>query len=107
MQLLAALKQSGCVDPDIFIAKNNALAQQLRDAKQAKSRIMNGAGNDTIPRTKKLMEILSSSPDTLAAFDATLFSRLVDKIIIDSNTQVRFRLINGLELGENIERTVR
>lgn len=107
VQLLAALKQSGCVDPDIFIAKNNALTQQLRDAKQAKSRIMNGAGNDTIPRTKKLMEILSSSPDTLAAFDATLFSRLVDKIIIDSNTQVRFRLKNGLELRENIERTVR
>lgn len=107
VQLLATLKQDGYVDPDIFIAKNNTLAQQLRDAKQAKSRIVNESGDDAIARTKELVDILSSAPDTLASFDADLFGQLIDKIIIDSNTQVRFRLKNGLELRESIERTVR
>lgn len=68
---------------------------------------MNESGDDAIARTKELVDILSSAPDTLASFDADLFGQLIDKIIIDSNTQVRFRLKNGLELRESIERTVR
>jgi hypothetical protein len=32
---------------------------------------------------------------------------LVEKIIIESNDTLRFRLHNGLELRESIERTVR
>ena len=31
----------------------------------------------------------------------------IDKVIIESNTSLRFRLNNGLELRESIERTVR
>lgn len=31
----------------------------------------------------------------------------IDKVIIESNTSLRFRLKNGLELRESIERTVR
>ena len=48
-----------------------------------------------------------SEPDMLDIFDAELFSQLIDKIIIDSNTSLRFRLKNGLELRETMERTVR
>ena len=38
---------------------------------------------------------------------AELFGQLIDKVIIESNTSLRFRLKNGLELREGIERTVR
>ena len=107
VQLLAALKQSGCVDPDIFIAKSNAMAQQLQGAKQAKTRVMDDAGDDTSARTKELIAVLSSGPDTLETFDAELFGRLIDKVIIETNTSLRFRLKNGVELRESIERTVR
>ena len=64
------------VDPDIFISRQNELAEQLRAAK-------------------------------LDAFDGELFRELVDKIIVESNDRLRFRLVNGLELTEPIERTVR
>lgn len=40
-------------------------------------------------------------------FDGELFGQLIDKVIIESNTSLRFRLKNGLELREGIERTVR
>lgn len=40
-------------------------------------------------------------------FDGELFGQLIDKVIIESNTSLRFRLKNGLELQESIERTVR
>ena len=36
-----------------------------------------------------------------------LFGELVEKIIVESNDRLRFRLRNGLELAETIERTVR
>jgi len=106
-QLLTTLKGSGCVDPDIFISKSNKLTEQLRAAKQAKSRILNQDGDDTIPGTQELLTILKRGPETLHDFDGELFGQLIDKVIIESNTSLRFRLKNGLELREGIERTVR
>ena len=106
-QLLTTLKESGCVDPDIFISKSNALTEQLRAAKRAKSRILNQDGDDTIPCTQELITILKRGPETLHDFDGELFGQLIDKVIIESNTSLRFRLKNGLELRESIERTVR
>ena len=106
-QLLATLRESGCVDPDIFISKSNKLTEQLRATKQAKSRILNQDGDDTIPCTQELITILKREPETLRNFDGELFGQLIDKVIIESNTSLRFRLKNGLELREGIERTVR
>ena len=106
-QLLATLRESGCVDPDIFIFKSNKLTEQLRAAKQAKSRILNQDSDDTIPCTQELITILKRGPETLRNFDGELFGQLIDKVIIESNTSLRFRLKNGLELRESIERTVR
>ena len=106
-QLLTTLRESGCVDPDIFISKSNKLTEQLRAVKQAKSRILNQDGDDTIPCTQELITILKRGPETLRNFDGELFGQLIDKVIIESNTSLRFRLKNGLELREGIERTVR
>ena len=48
-----------------------------------------------------------SEKDFLDTFDEELFRELVEKIIVESNNRLRFRLINGLELTESIERSVR
>ena len=53
------------------------------------------------------MEILDDGPDFLDSFYAELFGELVETIIVESNERIRFRLKNGLELSETIERTVR
>ena len=53
------------------------------------------------------MDTLTDGPDFLDRFDAELFDALVEKIIVDSNECLRFRLKNGLELAEQIERTKR
>ncbi|MBD5147710.1 MAG: recombinase family protein, partial [Oscillibacter sp.] len=106
-RLLALLKKQGAVDPDIFISRSNRLAEQLRTAKQAKSRLMDAEENQTITQTQELLDILDDGPEFLESFDGELFSEMVDKIIVESNERLRFRLLNGLELRENIERTVR
>ena len=54
-----------------------------------------------------MIEALEAGPGFLDAFDGELFRELVDRIIVESNDCLRFRLVNGLELTEPIERTVR
>ena len=106
-RLLAELKQQGLVDPDIYITRSNTLAEQLRTAKLEKERFLESEEDQTIQQTQVLLEILETGPEFLEAFDEELFSELVAKIIVENNECLRFRLINGLELTETIERTVR
>lgn len=106
-RLLTVLKKQGAVDPDIFISRTDRLAERLRSAKQAKSQLLDAEEDQTITRPQQLLNVLDDAPEFLEAFDGELFGELVDKIIVDSNERLRFRLINGLELTENIERTVR
>ena len=104
---LTAMNKGGSVDPDIFIAKSNQLAEQLRKAKQQKERLQKMEDNDLIEKTEQIQEALLEAAELPETFDAELFCELIETIIVQSNTKIRFRLINGIELPESIERTVR
>ena len=107
VQFLTQLQQAGGVDPDTFISSNNKLNEQLRRLKQEKARLLDTDSDDLADRTRDLMDALEDGPDFLDSFDAELFDALVEKIIVDSNERLWFRLKNGLELPEQIERTRR
>ena len=107
VQFLTQLQQAGGVDPDTFITSNNKLSEQLRRLKQEKARLLDTDSDDLADRTRDLMDALEDGPDFLDSFDAELFDALVEKIIVDNNERLRFRLKNGLELTEQIERTKR
>ena len=107
VQFLTQLQQAGGVDPDTFISSNNKLNEQLRRLKQEKARLLDTDSDDLADRTRDLMDALEDGPDFLDGFDAEPFDALVEKIIVDSNERLRFRLKNGLELTEQIERTKR
>ena len=79
-------------DPDIFISRSNDLAQKLRVAKQEKERILGAECDNTIPRTRELMETLETLPEFLPAFDGEIFADLVDGITVDAGNTLRFRL---------------
>ena len=57
--------------------------------------------------TREMIDSLENGPELLTEFDPDLFTDLIEQIIVDSKDRVRFRLRNGLELTENIERTSR
>lgn len=106
-QTLAFLKQNALVDPDIFISKSNELTRQLRQAKLDKEKLMDAEGDATAQQTRELIALLEDGPDLLDHPDTELCGALVAEIIVESNDTLRFRLHNGLELRESIERTVR
>lgn len=57
--------------------------------------------------TLQLLDVINAGPAMLESFDEELFYELIEKIIVESNMKIRFRLKNGLELPEIIQRTVR
>lgn len=107
VQFLTQLQQQGGVDPDTFISSSNKLNEQLRRWKQEKARLLDTDSDDMIDKTREIMDVLSDGPDFLDHYDAELFDALVERIIVESNERLRFRLKNGLELTEQIERTQR
>lgn len=104
---LAVLNQKGLVDSGIFISQSNQLAQQLHRAKTEKARLLSQVQDSTIEKTQEILETLETGPEFLDAFDPDLLGELVGKIIVYSRTKIGFLLLNGLELPETIERTVR
>lgn len=104
---LADMNKLGLVDPDIFISQSNELAHQLQAAKRKKEQLIGDRDDDTIPQTRALLETLEAMPEFLPDFDSEIFGDLVEKITAESNTCLRFCLKNGLELTEQIRRTVR
>ncbi len=107
VQFLTQLQQAGGVDPDTFISSNNKLSEQLRRLKQEKGRLLDTDSDDLADRTRDLMDALEDGPDFLDGFLMRSCSMRLEKIIVDNNERLRFRLKNGLELLEQIERTKR
>jgi hypothetical protein len=106
-QMLTQLNQQGLIDSDIFIYQSNEIASQMRELKRKKAQAMDNGDDKTMARTREIIEALESDSESMDEFDEPMFNELVEKIIVDSNEQIRFRLKNGLELTEQIERTKR
>ena len=106
-RLLAQLKQQGVVDPDIFISRGNLLAERRGEIKRKKEQLLRAEEDRTIQQTQELLDILESGPDWLGSFDEDLFREMVERITVVDNETLRFRLINGMEVTEHVERTKR
>ena len=104
---ISLLNQQGLVESDYFISKSNQLAKQLRTAKQQKEKLLEREDDELIKMTRLIIESLEEGPADLDSFEEELFCELIDRIIVESNTRIRFRLKNGLELPESIERMAR
>ena len=76
-------------------------------AKRKKECLLIESADGALAQTEELIAALEEGPDDMDCFDAEVFDELVEKIIVDSNEQIRFRLKNGLELCETIRGKIR
>ena len=63
--------------------------------------------NDTLAGLRALDEAIAAISETQTAFNEDLFAEIVRDITAVSHTELRFRLLGGLELTEAIERRER
>lgn len=105
--MLAEMQKHGLVNSDLFLSQTNEIARKLREAQAQKERLLSEDQDRTLAQTRELLEALASLPEFLPEFDEAIFLELVERIVVESNTTLCFRLKNGLELREIMERTVR
>lgn len=106
--VLVRLKSKGYVDSALYLSQMDEIEHKLRELRKLRRRLLEVAGEDQqIQETERILEYLSDSPEWLDEVTSDLFRELIDRITIISPTRLKFRLLNGLELSENIERMVR
>ena len=52
---------------------------------------------------RKMTDVIKNGPEQMNTSDEDLFDSLVEKVIAESQTRIRFRLCGGLELAEQLE----
>ena len=106
--VLVRLKSKGYVDSALYLSQMDEIDHKLRELRKLRRRLLEAAGEDRqIHDTERMMEYLEDGPEWLDEVPAELFGELIERIIIISPERLKFRLLNGMELAENIERTVR
>ncbi|WP_409968479.1 recombinase family protein [Bengtsoniella intestinalis] len=100
---MSGLLSSGILDSALFISKTDELKKQLKDARQAKARMLSSLKKDTcLIETEDLLETLKEYPTHITTMDEEIFTDIVDKILAQDNQTIDFVLKNGLVLTERL-----
>lgn len=103
--ILSRVVSKGYIDSAVFIERQNALTVELSSIKKKRNQLLDSNGFETqIQGTLRLLDIIRHNKDIIEAYDENLFIHTVDKIIIEKNDEITFKLINSLELTEKIEK---
>jgi DNA invertase Pin-like site-specific DNA recombinase len=106
--VLNGLKSKGIIDSALFISQTDELGRKIHSLKTEKNKLIEQDEDDrAITDTRNLIELLEDGPERLSHFDEALFDCLVERATAESGERLKFKLINGLELAEIIERMVR
>ncbi len=102
---VSKLQAKGMIDADVCNAKVRAINTKLTELRYERQRLMrNDSINERINIIKQTVDAVENGPERLDKFDSILFTEMVEQIIVESQTLIRFRLYGGLELKENIRR---
>ena len=100
--VLTRLKSKGCIDPALALSQTDEMNRKLRDLRRLRRKVLAAAdGDEQIQTTETILDYLDSVqwqneviPD--------LFENVVERITVISVDEVKFRLLNGLELTERL-----
>ena len=106
--ILTKLRERNLLTLDSFLAKNAELTARLSELKHQRRLLLESqdAENDVLEQLRELMRILKEA-EIQDGFDEQLFADTVERVLVDSQQQLRFRLIGGLELAEPIRGKLR
>ena len=105
---ISTLRANGLLDADACAARMNAISAKLTQLRGERRRLTeNEALDETMSALRRLEQTILDGPEQLDGFDEELFESLVEKMIAESQTCIRFRLYGGLELSERMAVTAR
>ena len=105
---ISTLRVNGLLDADACTARMNLISARLAQLRRERRRLAeNEALDEVMDALRKVRQTILDGPEQMDDFDDDLFESLVEKIIAESQTEIRFRLYGGLELRERLEVAVR
>ena len=100
--VLIRLKSKGCIDPALALSQADELNRKLRDLRRLRRKVLSAAdGDEQIQSTEAMLDYLETA-QWQTEVTSDLFENLVARITVVSADEVKFRLLNGLELTERL-----
>lgn len=105
---VSQLRARGLLDESACTAKLLDINAKLTELRRERRRLLKNEDiEDVIDALHQTANTLHAGPENLDDFDETLFADLVEKIIAESQTCIRFRLYGGIELREQLREVKR
>lgn len=105
--VLNRLKDKGYVDPALYLSQQDEINGKALELRRLRRSIMERTHEDeTIRKTEAMLDYLEDGPEWLDEIEAELFEKLIDRIFLTADRQIKIRLINGLEVTETLEKEV-
>ena len=100
---ISQLQAAGLLDADACAAKFNEINARLAQLRAERRRLLQNEDiDDAIDALQRTADLIQCGPERLEGFDEGLFHDLVERIVVESQTCVRFCLRGGLELTEQL-----
>ena len=100
---VSALRSRGLLDEAACSARLLDIEAKLTELRRERRRLLKNEDIESVMDTlRQTADLIHSGPERLERFDETLFADLVEKIIVESVTRIRFRLYGGIELTEQL-----
>lgn len=101
---LVKLHTAGLLDTAALSAKQAELNAKLTELRRERRKLLCNEDIDEQLDTLRLtIDTIRSGPETLSRLDEALFTKLVDRIVVDTQDTIRFQLYGGLEFQETLE----
>ena len=96
------LKSKGCIDPAFALSQADEMNRKLRDLRRLRRKVLAAAdGDEQIQSTEAMLDYLDGT-QWQTEVTSDLFENLIERITVVSADEVKFRLLNGLELTERL-----
>lgn len=103
--VLVRLKSKGYMNESMYLSQLDEMNLKLRELRKLRRKILASASEDNaIQTTQEMINYFENSPELITEMTPEIFEVMVERIILISATQIKFRLKNGLELTEAIGR---
>ena len=100
---LTTLQTRGLLDADACAVRLRDIEVKLTGLRRERRRLLKNEDIEAvIDALRQTAELIHDGPDRLDNFDEVLFADLVEKIIAEATTRIRFRLYGGIELTEQL-----
>lgn len=98
---ITALQAKGVLDADACTTRLQAIYAKLTELRRERRQLLQNENlEDVMEALRQTADTVHTDSDRLDSFDEDLFAGLVEKITVESQTSIRFRLRGGLDLTE-------